>query len=68
VLAPDLRSGRNRDRIMGEVGWKAFIAALEGMAGCRHVLLVSTVPLVNAHLTLMERLFALVPGHQSWPG
>ena len=66
VLAPDLRSGRNRDRIMGEVGWQAFIAALEGMAGCRHVLLVSTVPLVNAHLTLMERLFALIPGHQSW--
>jgi hypothetical protein len=51
---------------MSEAGWQAFMAALDGMAGCRHVLLVSTVPLVNAHLTAMERLFALIPGHQSW--
>lgn len=66
VLAPDLRSQRSRTRIMGDVGWQAFMAALDGLAGCRHVLLISTVPLVNAHLTAMERLFALIPGHQSW--
>jgi hypothetical protein len=36
------------------------------MAGCRHLLLVSTVPLVNAHLTSLERLFGFIPGHQSW--
>ncbi len=66
LIAPDLRSERNRSRIMGQAGWQAFTAALDGLAGCRHVLLISTVPLVNAHLTPMERLFALIPGHQSW--
>jgi hypothetical protein len=66
LIAPDLRSDRSRRQIMSEAGWQAFMAALDGMAGCRHVLLVSTVPLVNAHLTAMERLFALIPGHQSW--
>jgi hypothetical protein len=66
LLAPDLRSERNRRRVMGEAGWQDFTAALEGLSGCSHVLLVSTVPLVNAHLTSLERVFALVPGHQSW--
>ncbi|HEX2553949.1 MAG TPA: alkaline phosphatase D family protein [Microvirga sp.] len=66
LIAPDLRSERSRRWIMGEAGWAAFQAALAGLEGCRHVLLVSTVPLVNAHLTPVERLFDLVPGHQSW--
>ncbi|MBD2750765.1 hypothetical protein IC232_29425 [Microvirga sp. BT688] len=66
LVAPDLRSERNRRRVMGEAGWQAFTAALDSLAGCRHLLLVSTVPLVNAHLTSLERLFAIIPGHQSW--
>jgi hypothetical protein len=66
IIAPDLRSERNRQRIMGTTGWRDFTDALESLAGCRHILLVSTVPLVNAHLTPLERLFALIPGHQSW--
>jgi hypothetical protein len=66
VVAPDLRSERNRRRVMGEAGWRAFTTALESLAGCQHLLLISTVPLVNAHLTSLERLFAIIPGHQSW--
>ncbi|HEX2136641.1 MAG TPA: hypothetical protein VHG30_12190 [Microvirga sp.] len=66
LIAPDLRSERSRETVMGEAGWHAFRTALESMSGCEHVLLISTVPLVNAQLTLLERLFAFVPGHQSW--
>jgi hypothetical protein len=66
LVAPDLRSERNRRRVMGQAGWQALTAALDSMAGCRHLLLVSTVPLVNAHLTSLERLFGFIPGHQSW--
>jgi PhoD related phosphatase len=66
ILAPDLRSERTRDRVMGEAGWSALTAALESMAGCRHLLFLSSVPLVNARLTALERFFELVPGHQSW--
>jgi PhoD related phosphatase len=66
LLAPDLRSERNRKRVMGEAGRQAFTAALEGMADCRHVLLIFSVPLVNARLHALERLFAFMPGHQSW--
>jgi hypothetical protein len=66
VLAPDLRSGRDRRRVMDEAAWRAFLASLEGMADCRHVLLLSSVPLVNVQLDRLERLFSLVPGQQEW--
>ncbi|MGH6943255.1 MAG: alkaline phosphatase D family protein, partial [Geminicoccaceae bacterium] len=66
ILAPDLRSERTRQRVMGAAGWRAFTAALEGMSGCRHLLVLFSVPLVNAQLTLLERFFDFVPGHQSW--
>ena len=66
IVAPDLRSARTRSRVLGEAGRRALMAALEGMSGCRQVLLLCTVPLVNARLPGLERLFRMVPGHQSW--
>ncbi|HET7411979.1 MAG TPA: hypothetical protein VFJ18_04880, partial [Pararhizobium sp.] len=66
IIAPDLRSERTLSTIIGEAGWRALMNALDGMAGCSHILLISTVPLVNAHLTALERFFEFIPGHQSW--
>jgi PhoD related phosphatase len=66
ILAPDLRSERTRKRVMGEAGWQVFTTSLESMADCRHVLLLSSVPLVNVRLHVLERFFGLVPGHQEW--
>jgi hypothetical protein len=63
ILAPDLRSERTRGRIMGEAGWRHCEAALESLAGCRHVLVMSSVPLVNADMTWLERLYVAAPGH-----
>ena len=44
----------------------AFTAALEGMKDCRHVLLLSSMPLVTCDLRALERFFNLLPGHQTW--
>jgi PhoD related phosphatase len=66
IVAPDLRSERTRNQVMGEAGWSSFNAALQSMADCRHVLLLSSMPLVTFDLTLLEKLFNLVPGHQTW--
>jgi hypothetical protein len=66
IVAPDLRSERTRDRVMGKAGWCAFKASLERMADCRHVLLLSSVPLVHVHFHVLERLFGHIPGHQEW--
>ena len=63
IIAPDLRSERSRTRIMGEAGWRGFTAALTGMADCRQVLVMSSVPLTNAELPWLERIFVTIPGH-----
>ena len=64
IIAPDLRSERSLERVMGEAGWRTFETMLEGLADCRHVLLLSSVPLLNAHEPLLERLYEALPGHQ----
>jgi hypothetical protein len=62
IIAPDLRSERSLEHIMGEAGRRAFVGMLEGLTGCRHVLLLSSVPLLNAHEGLLERLYEALPG------
>jgi PhoD related phosphatase len=64
VVAPDLRSERNRHQIMGERGRPALHRQLEQMRDNRHVLLLSTVPLLNATARPLERLYEALPGHQ----
>lgn len=63
IVVPDLRSERSRRRIMGEAGWRDFAAALAGMAGCRHVLAMSSVPLTDVELPWPERVLVALPGH-----
>ncbi len=64
IAAPDLRSGRTRRRVMDENGWHGFLAGLEGLQACRSVLIMSSVPLVNADLSPIERLMCLIPRYQ----
>ncbi len=65
VVAPDLRSERSRARVMGAAGWRGLGAGLAGLAGrrCRHLLVLSSVPLVNADLSAAERVLVALPGH-----
>jgi PhoD related phosphatase len=66
IVAPDLRSERSRQRVMGDAGWSSFTAALAGMKGCRQVVLLSSMPLVTPDLRALEIFFNLLPGHQTW--
>ncbi|WP_412505304.1 alkaline phosphatase D family protein [Roseovarius sp. SYSU LYC5161] len=59
VLAPDLRSERRRDRIMGPQGWRRFENWLSGGDLPRRVLLMSSVPLLGPRLSLLERVMLL---------
>ena len=55
IVVPDLRSERTRARVMGPSGRAALARALEGFAE-PHLLMVSSVPLVNVDLSGLERL------------
>ena len=64
IVAPDLRSERTLQDIMGERGRAALPAMLERLSDCRHVLFLSSVPLLNEHEALLERIYEALPGEQ----
>jgi len=64
VLAPDLRSERRPDRILSEASWAALPGWLNRLEDCRHLLIMSSVPLIFTSLSLAERLLNLIPGRQ----
>jgi hypothetical protein len=63
IIAPDLRSERTRAEIMGEAGWRDFERQLASLEGCRHLLMLSSVPLVNTDMSPVERIYVAIPGH-----
>lgn len=65
VLAPDLRSERRPNRVMGEAGWSAFDAALEGIGEGR-LLLMSSVPALGPRLSIVESLMRLTPAMEKY--
>ena len=61
VVAPDLRSERRPDRVLGADGWRWLEARLAAPASGRRRLLVSSVPLLGPRLSLLERAIPFVP-------
>lgn len=62
VIAPDLRSERTHDRVLGDRGWTALDAALDRTKAAERVLFMTSVPLLGPKIRLAQRLSALMPG------
>jgi hypothetical protein len=60
LVAPDLRSERRPDRVMGAAGWAAFEAALARGRGER-LLVLSSVPALGPRLSWIEAAMRLTP-------
>ena len=58
IVAPDLRSERRPDRVMGPAGWAGFERALARAQGAR-LLVMSSVPAVGPRLSWVERAMQL---------
>lgn len=54
IIAADLRSDRAIDQVMGEDARAWFARALADFADARHVIFLSTVPMVYGNLSLFE--------------
>lgn len=61
VIAPDLRSERRPDRVLGPDGWSALTQALSEPPAPGRRLLMSSVPLLGPRLSWIERLIGVVP-------
>ena len=62
VVAPDLRTERRPDRILGSVGWQAVAAAFEEIPTGAQVILMSSVPLLGPRLSWLEHVADWIPG------
>lgn len=65
VVAPDLRSERRPDRVMGERGWSALEAMLADVSD-EQVLLLSSVPVLGPRLSWVEALLGWIPHAQKY--
>ncbi len=66
VVAPDLRSERTPERVMGERGWAQVTAWPSELADCRHVFVMSSVPALGPRFSWAERFLRVLPGAQSY--
>ncbi len=65
ILAPDLRSDRTPTRVLSERTWGALPAWLERFQGCRHLLLLSSIPLLFADFDQVRGVVRCLPGVRS---
>ncbi|HYC02869.1 MAG TPA: alkaline phosphatase D family protein [Azospirillaceae bacterium] len=65
ILAPDLRAERRSDRVLSAESWAQMAEWLVRFHGCRHLLLMSSVPVVMPAFGLTERLVNWWPGEQA---
>jgi hypothetical protein len=64
VLALDLRSERTEKQVMSDTSWNAAAQWMEGLSGCTHLLLLSSIPVVHPDFGLVDKLLGILPGRQ----
>ncbi len=64
LLALDLRSERTPDVVMGEQSWQAAYNWLEAQDDCKHMLIMSSIPVVHPDFSTLEMLLCALPGQQ----
>ena len=64
VLVLDLRSERTQQQILSPASWNAVLAAIDGTTGLKHLLVMSSIPVLHPDMAFLERAFGLLPGMQ----
>ncbi|RCK53932.1 hypothetical protein TH25_00745 [Thalassospira profundimaris] len=66
VIAPDLRSERRRDAVMGETGWQVMEKMLAHIPDGNRILLMSSVPVIGPRLSVVEKMLGIMPQAQKY--
>ena len=62
LLVLDLRSERSQTQVISPSTWNTVLGALDRADGLRHLLVMSSIPVIHPDLSFVERALALVPG------
>jgi hypothetical protein len=60
----DMRSERSQTQVLSAGAWNAFYAWLAALQGCRHLLVMSSIPVVHPDFGFVERMLGVFPGRQ----
>ena len=64
LLVLDLRSERTQGQILAPASWNAVLDALDASRGLRHLLVMSSIPVVHPDLTFVQQALDVLPGQQ----
>ncbi|MBK8210715.1 MAG: alkaline phosphatase family protein [Rhodospirillales bacterium] len=64
LLVLDLRSERTLHQVLAPSTWDVVFAALDGTHGLRHLLVMSSIPVVHPDLSFAGQTLDLLPGEQ----
>jgi hypothetical protein len=64
ALVLDLRSERTQQQILSVESWNAVLAAVDASDGLKHLLVMSSIPVLHPDMSFVERAFDLLPGQQ----
>ncbi len=64
LLALDMRSERSQSQVLSPESWRAVYKGLDDLEGCKHLFVLSSIPVVHPDFSLVESIFGLIPGRQ----
>ncbi len=64
LLALDMRSERTTQQVLSAAHWRAVFKWMEKLKDVRHLLVMSSIPIVYPGFDTLERLLGVLPGHQ----
>lgn len=64
LAALDMRTDRSQEAVMGPQTWSDLIDWLDNLKDCRHLLVMSGIPVVYPDFALIESVLGILPGQQ----
>lgn len=64
LAALDMRSHRTQESVMGQPTWTALIDWLNRLKDCKHLIVMSGIPVVYPDFALIESVLGFLPGQQ----
>lgn len=64
ILVLDIRSERTQTQILSQPTWDAVLRAVDAARGLKHLLVMSSIPVLHPDMSFLERGLGLLPGNQ----
>jgi len=64
VAVLDMRSERSQEQVLSRLSWDAFYRWLDGLQDVKHLLVLSSIPVVYPDFELIEDFLGFFPGQQ----